>query len=210
MIKGIIFDLDGVLVNAKDWHYEALNLALGDYGFNIPRDEHLSVFDGLPTRKKLEILTKTKGLSPEHYDAIFDLKQRYTMETIEQKCAPNPLHMHALKKLSEMNYKLAVASNSTRRTVEVVLEKTRLIPYLEFWLSNEDVQQPKPHPEIYLKAMAKLGLQPRECLVVEDNINGIKAAEASGAQVMVVETIDDVHLDAILKNLEPATQQALA
>ena len=209
MIKAVIFDLDGVLVNAKDWHYEALNKALGEFGFNIPRAEHVSVYDGLPTRKKLELLTMAKGLPVEHYDAIFDLKQHYTMELIEQNCVPTPQHEQALKQLHTEGYKLAVASNSTRPTVDTVLRKTRLQPYLEFALSNEDVQQTKPHPEIYQKAIARLGLRSDECLVIEDNINGIKAAKASGARLMIVETVDDVHLANIQQHINGVTAAAI-
>ena len=57
-IKAVIFDMDGVLIDAKEWHYEALNRALGNYGYCVSRSEHISIYDGLPTRSKLQLLTE--------------------------------------------------------------------------------------------------------------------------------------------------------
>jgi HAD superfamily hydrolase (TIGR01509 family) len=75
-----------------------------------------------------------------------------------------------------------------------MMEKSKLQPYLEFTLSNEDVVKSKPDPEIYNKAISKLGLKPEECLIVEDNDHGIKAAMASGANLLVVKTLGEVNL----------------
>jgi len=83
MIKGIIFDLDGVLVDARELHYEALNRALESYQCTITRDEHLSTYDGLPTKKKLQLLTENKGLSPDVYNDIWKDKQAQTREIID-------------------------------------------------------------------------------------------------------------------------------
>ncbi len=87
-IKAIIFDMDGVLIDAKDWHYEALNKALALFGFSISRYDHLVTYDGLPTKKKLEMLTMECGLPKGLHQFINDLKQIYTMEMIFQKCKP--------------------------------------------------------------------------------------------------------------------------
>src|SRR5579872_1178148 len=77
-IKLVLFDMDGVLIDAKDWHYEALNRALGHFGLTIGRDEHLTLYDGLPTRRKLEMLSKSRGLPAKLHRFINDLKQNYT------------------------------------------------------------------------------------------------------------------------------------
>ena len=80
MIKLVVFDLDGVLVEARDIHYHAFNRALStiDDKYVINREEHLSIYDGLPTKKKLEILTKEKGLSKDNYQEIWERKQECT------------------------------------------------------------------------------------------------------------------------------------
>ena len=74
MIKAVLFDMDGVLIDAKDWHYEALNRALEHFGFAISRESHLSTFDGLPTRAKLQMLTKARGLPERLHEFINSLK----------------------------------------------------------------------------------------------------------------------------------------
>lgn len=191
-IKAIIFDMDGVLIEAKDWHYEALNQALELFGFTISRYDHLVTFDGLPTRKKLEMLSLEKGLPNGLHKFINHMKQIYTMEHVYMKCKPLFNHQYALSKLKTEGYGLALASNSVRITIDMMMEKADLIKYLDFTLSNQDVTKSKPDPEIYSKAIEKFGLLPEECLIVEDNPNGIKAALASGANLLKVDTVYDV------------------
>ena len=77
-IKAVLFDMDGVLVNAKDWHYEAFNKALEVFGMPISRSEHLSLYDGLPTRAKLQMLTEKKHLPVQLHEFLNKLKQSFT------------------------------------------------------------------------------------------------------------------------------------
>src|SRR6266568_3529031 len=88
MIKAVVFDMDGVLIEAKDWHYDALNRALRLFGYEISRYDHITTFDGLPTRKKLQMLTAENGLPVELHEFINDMKQRYTMEIVNALCKP--------------------------------------------------------------------------------------------------------------------------
>lgn len=194
--------MDGVLIDAKDWHYEALNKALALFGFSISRYDHLVTYDGLPTKKKLEMLTLERGLPKGLHQFINDLKQIYTMEMTFQKCKPVFYHEYALSHLKAEGYKLAVASNSIRQTVELMMEKSNLMRHLDLLLSNQDVSKPKPDPEIYNTAIARLGLSPDECLIVEDNQNGIKAAKASGAHVMIVGSVEEVNYTTIKANIK--------
>ena len=98
-IKGIFFDMDGVLIDAKDWHYEALNRALYLFGMTISRDEHLSTFDGLPTRDKLNILTKSRGLPQSLHEFLNNLKQKHTVELAYARC--KPLFHHQIESADE-------------------------------------------------------------------------------------------------------------
>lgn len=207
MIKAVVFDMDGVLIEAKDWHYEALNRALRLFGFEISRHDHLTTYDGLPTSKKLEMLSLERDLPKELHRFINEMKQDYTMEIVHTQCKPRFVHEFALSKLKSLGYKLAVASNSIRNTVEVMMQKARLDPYLDLMLSNQDVTKGKPDPEIYSKAIAHFGLQPHECLIVEDNENGIKAAKASGAHVLVVREVTDTNIDNILDRIRQIQQE---
>ena len=205
-IKAVIFDMDGVLIDAKDWHYEALNRALSLFGYSISRYDHLTTFDGLPTRRKLEILSLEKGLPIELHSFINELKQMYTLELVHARCKPIFQHEYALSNLKSAGYKIAVASNSVRHSVELMMQKSNLIGYLDLFLSNQDVAIGKPDPEIYEKTMLLLGLSPDECIVLEDNENGIKAAKMAGANLMVVETVYDVTFDNIINNIHKAEE----
>ena len=192
-IKAILFDMDGVLIDAKDWHFEAPNKALRLFGHEISRYDHLHSFDGLPTRNKLRMLSEEAYLPESLHGFINDMKQQYTREIIEMKCKPVFQHEYALSKLRNQGYKIAVCSNSIRSTIENMMQKASLLQYLDLIMSNEDVQKAKPDPEIYVTAMQRLRLAPQECLVLEDNKNGIKAAVDSGAHLLRVNDIYDVN-----------------
>ena len=202
MIKAVIFDMDGVLIEAKDWHYEALNKALSLFGFEISRYDHLVTFDGLPTSRKLEMLTVERGLPRSLHKFINEMKQQYTMDYVYTCCKPRFIHQYALSHLKADGYRLALASNSIRRTIELMIEKAGLTEYMEFMLSNQDVVKAKPDPEIYLTAIQRLGLKPEECLICEDNQNGIQAALASGAHLFKVDTVNDVTYANIKRRIE--------
>ncbi|MNJ24666.1 Phosphorylated carbohydrates phosphatase [compost metagenome] len=207
MIKAVIFDMDGVLIEAKDWHYEALNKSLRLFGHTISRHDHLTTYDGLPTSRKLDMLSVERDLPFELHNFINEMKQEYTMEIVYAQCKPTFVHQYALSSLKNLGYKLAVASNSIRNTVEVMMEKARLDQYLDLKLSNEDVEHAKPAPDIYTKAIRSFGLSPDECLIVEDNENGIRAARASGAHVLVVEGVEDVNLENITSRIQEINAQ---
>lgn len=201
MIKAIIFDMDGVLIDAKEWHYEALNKALRLFGMEISRYEHLTTFDGLPTRDKLKILSLDKGLPQSLHTFINELKQEYTMQIVYSKLKPTFQHEFALSKLKMQGYKMAVCSNSIRNTIEVMMKKAALESYFDFYISNEDVKESKPNPEMYNKAILNFGFNPKECLIIEDNENGIKAAIKSGANVMIVKEINEVNYENIKNHI---------
>ena len=191
-IKAILFDLDGVLVDATEWHFEALNRALGLFGYTISRYEHLTAYNGLPTRKKLEMLSVEKGLPRGLHNVINQIKQKYTREEILRQCVPAFEKEFMVYQLKRDGFKLAVCSNSVRESVELMLRGTGLLPMFDFIASNEDVRKPKPDPEMYLKTFEHLGLQPSQCVIVEDAGHGIEAARRSGAHVCQVTGFGDV------------------
>ncbi len=186
----------------------ALARALEYFGYTISRADHLTTFDGLPTRKKLEMLTEERGLPRGLHGFLSDLKQQYTVDQVQLKCKPMFVHEYALSNLKARGYKLGLGSNSIRSTVEMMMGKSNLSRYLDVTISNEDVEKAKPHPDIYLNAAAALGVAPGNCLVVEDNPNGIKAAEAAGCPLLVVNSVLDVQLDRILQAIRHAEEAA--
>jgi HAD superfamily hydrolase (TIGR01509 family) len=190
MIKLVIFDLDGVLVEAKKIHYEALNKALGPI-YAIEWNEHLSIYDGLKTNQKLEMLTDRKGLPTKLYKEVWNAKQRYTLQELRNLKVSSEL-VTIMTMLSNDGYKLAVCSNSIRKTVLTVLSKLGIIEFFDLILSNEDVDNSKPHPEIYWKAISAMKCLPEETLIVEDSPYGLLAASRSKADIMRVSSPKEV------------------
>jgi len=184
MIKFIIFDLDGVLVEAKTIHFDALNEALGEQ-YKIEWNEHLGKYDGLKTNQKLEMLTNEKNLPVEMHQSIWEKKQKLTLAKLSD-IKPSQQLVNCMSTLVDGGYKLAVSSNSIRKTVLTVLAKLGIIQYFDIVLSNEDVITSKPHPEIYWKTMSMFGALPEETLIIEDSPFGLLAASRSKASVMRV------------------------
>lgn len=203
MIKLIIFDLDGVLVEAKHIHYETLNNALSEINpkYCIEWNEHLGKYDGLKTNQKLEMLHIEKDLPREHFGYIWKRKQELTINKLSQ-LKPVIELQQCIGQLSKDGYKLAVCSNSIRKTVLTVLAKLDIIGYFDLILSNEDVKNSKPHPEIYWTAISALGCLPEETLIVEDSPYGLLAANRSNAKIMRVTSPSDVTYNNIKKYLK--------
>lgn len=201
MIKAVVFDLDGVLVDAAEWHYQALNRALGLFGYSLTAEDHALNFNGLPTALKLNRLSQQRGLPQTLHGFINEMKQAYTRTILAEKCHVRPELVAMIEKLQARGLKIAVASNSARATVELVLERMAITDLFEVRASHEDVGAPKPSPDVYLYTFRKLALQPHECLIVEDSSPGIQAARASGAHVMTVRNPSEVTLERIEKEL---------
>ena len=200
MIKLILFDLDGVLIKAKDIHFRALNKALGEH-YAITPEEHLGRYDGLPTRKKLDLLTEQKGLPLEMHDVIWINKQKLTLEMFSTDIHYSEQHRQLFKHLMDKGYMLGCCSNSIRRTVLTALARIGVIEFCDIIISNEDVDSPKPHPEMYWAAMSKMKVLPEETLIVEDNPHGLLAAVRSKAKVLRVTDPEDVTLEKIESKL---------
>ncbi|NDB28330.1 HAD family hydrolase [archaeon] len=197
-IKLIIFDLDGVLVEAKNIHYEALNEALGEYA--ISWNEHLSIYDGLKTTQKLQMLTERKGLPIDDHKTIWETKQQITLQMLKQ-LEPNEVLVDLMDKLSSSGYKIAVCSNSIRKTVLTVLSKLGIMEYMDLVISNEDVKNSKPHPEMYWKAISMMSCLPEQTLIVEDSPYGLLAAARSKSHILRVKNPSEVRFKNIIKKL---------
>lgn len=208
MIKLVIFDLDGVLVDSRELHFHSLNRALAeiDAKFVISKEEHLSKYDGLPTTKKLKALTESKGLPIDKHNQIWQSKQKHTQSLIKELNFRDEGKITLLKHLKAQNYTVAVASNAIRDTIKHFLIACGVIEYVDYWFSNEDVKNPKPNTEMYLQAMIKAGANPNETLIVEDSHIGRQAAIASGAHLCAVVDNKDVTFDKIMAAIDKANK----
>ena len=192
-IKLVIFDLDGVLVEAKNIHYDALNDALGKE-YSISWNEHLSTYDGLKTNQKLDMLSERKGLPTELHKDIWNHKQKLTLQKLKQ-LKPSEVLIELMDSLVERGYKIAVCSNSIRKTVLTVLSKLGIMEYMDLVISNEDVKNSKPHPEMYWKGISMMSCLPEETLIVEDSPYGLLAAARSKSHILRVKNTKEVTLE---------------
>lgn len=195
----VIFDLDGVLIDSKEYHFLALNEALSSFDpkYVITKNEHLSSFDGLPTKSKLQKLTETKGLPARLHEEVWKIKQTKTLEILQNQVHIDADLVCSFKHLKSLGYIIAVASNSIQETVKIILTKLGLIEIIDFFLSNEDVTESKPHPEIFWKCMTKAKTIPRKTVIVEDSNFGRQAAVYSDAHLLPVDSRKDVNQDLI-------------
>jgi HAD superfamily hydrolase (TIGR01509 family) len=192
--KLVIFDLDGVLIDSRELHYDALNEALRKVGqdFVISREEHLSTYDGLNTTRKLELLSEQKGLDRKYFNQIWQDKQNATFDLI-RKLPANNTAKYIIDELKKKGWKVAVASNSIRETIRIALNTIGILGDVDYIVSNEDVKRTKPFPEMYWKCMTALNTLPKNTIIVEDSHIGRQGAIDSGAILYPVENANDLN-----------------
>ena len=199
MIKAVLFDLDGVLVDACDWHYNALNQALVHFGEKeISREDHETKFNGLPTEEKLIKL----GIESFRRSEIKTLKQEITTGYILECCKPDQSKIYLLKKLHADGIKVGVVTNCSEDTARLMLNKLGLATEFEILVHNKSTQYPKPNPDPYFYAMARLGVKPTECLIVEDSPKGLESARLSGGNIYGAANSKDVTAELMLPCIE--------
>ena len=196
MIKLVIFDLDGVLVNACEWHRVALNEALKEIcDYEISIDDHYSTFNGIPTKVKLKKLTEMDIISEEKHEEISERKQELTVKIIDQSAYYRKEKVEMIDFIHSRGIPVACYTNSIRKTALLMLEKTGVLEHLDYLLTNEDVENNKPAPDGYLLLLDKFNVKAKDVIIVEDSPKGIAAAEASGCRVIKVGDADDVDKD---------------
>jgi beta-phosphoglucomutase-like phosphatase (HAD superfamily)/dTDP-glucose pyrophosphorylase len=203
MNKLIIFDLDGVLVDSKDLHFIALNLSLEviNKEYVISLEDQKNIYEGLPTNEKLKILTARKGLDPKFYAQIWDEKQRITADMFKDMYEDAELIKH-LTYVKDKGIKVAIASNSIFATIEICMEKLGIAHLIDYAVSNEDVLNKKPHPEMYWKAMAHLEAVPDCTVIFEDSFIGKIAVKESKTKLIAVKNRSDLTFEKILEATE--------
>lgn len=178
-LKYFLFDLDGVLIDACDWHFECLNMAMEQVvGFSISRQDHETKFNGLPSQTKLKML----GVMPHHREMICAEKRRFIQNKID-------MYQQDQSKIELVNYlskigKVACVTNSIRSSTIDMLKAIGVINYFSLLVTNEDVKNHKPNPDPYEKAMEILGAKPEETIIIEDSKFGLEAAICSHATVI--------------------------
>ena len=194
--KCALFDLDGVLVDACDWHYEALNRALKEVAnYEISRQDHYEKYNGLPTLTKLSMLKDMGVITDEDVQKISDVKQEHTIKVIEELCKRDQSKIELMKALKDNDYEIAVVTNSIRMTATLMLANSGVLPFVDLLISNEDTDRNKPYPDPYIIAIHLLNSSHNKTIIVEDSPKGIKAAKDSGAHVLEVKDATEVNLE---------------
>jgi len=197
-VKLVIFDMDGVLVDACDWHKGALNKALLELcNYQISEKDHYSTFNGLPTKTKLKKLSDLGIIDkdPNMHKKINDLKQEKTIDIIKEQAEYDLSKVELISWLKNNNIKVACFTNSIRKTAELMLEKSGVLPELDMLVTNQDVEKPKPAPEGYNKIVNHFKFRPQDVIIVEDSPKGIEAANATGCKVIKVDNATQVHTE---------------
>ena len=196
MIELVIFDLDGVLVNACEWHRVALNEALIDVcDYEISLQDHYSTFNGIPTKKKLDILENNGIINRSDIASVYEKKQQKTIEVIERECKVREEKIEMLKFLKKRGLKVACYTNSIRETGTLMLKKTGIYDLFDLFCSNQDVPEPKPSPAGYNQIMNHFNVKKENTLIIEDSPKGFEAAYLSGAKVFRVINQEQVNID---------------
>lgn len=188
MIKAIIFDMDGVLIDSVKYLYEAFNIALGKYGVHI-REENVKKYLGKPMREKIEMWKEDYNMKEdiditEFSEEVFELEMELLKENLEE----NASLINLIKSFKENNLKLAVATSSPKSRAERILELIDLKNKFEVIITDEDFENSKPNPEIFITAAEKLNVDAKDCIVVEDSVNGIEAAKNAGMKAVALLT----------------------
>lgn len=208
MKKAVIFDMDGVLVDSEPLHKEAESYVLAQYGIhyteNIARQ-----YTAYGTE---ELFWKDIA---GHFKIELDVslavkqKQKYYFNNFNKIELIKPA-FNLLKKLKTGNCRIALASSSSRNVIKKTLSTFALEKYFEYTISSDDVENGKPFPDVFLLAAQCLKINPQNCIVIEDSVNGVKAGKAAGMTVIAVpnaftESFNFSEADYILKSLDEFT-----
>lgn len=190
----IIFDLDGVLIDSEEFHKKCLNEALEniDKKFKI-NDYEDELFKSKTLREKLKLLTIHKNLDASFYDYIIKQKQLLTIQHIKTHIHEDYKLINIMKKL-KYNHNIVCASNSMYETVKMSLLKLGIMEYIDFFISHEEVDNPKPEPDMFLKCINRFKTKPENTLVIDDSDIGIQAAKKCGANFIKVKSRKDLDI----------------
>ena len=204
MIRGVLFDLDGVIVDTLHYHYQAWQYMFEKHGGSVSKQTIL-LHEGRKSREILPILIKESGvLIPEDKQDQFIEEKRVFYRSIV-KLSHFPKSFEVVDTLKRRGFKVALVTASAFRNMEYALNSAQR-ELFDFILTGDEIERAKPDPEPYLTAARHLGLKPEECVVIENAPLGIEAAKAAGMQCIAIEsTLERDHLlcaDSIHKTID--------
>jgi beta-phosphoglucomutase family hydrolase len=193
LIRAVIFDTDGVIVESESAHVEAEKQVLSKYGVSISADE-LHKYAGITAKAIFTQLIKKYKLKVE-VERILRQKEQILFKFLEEDAEPTKGIIGLLFRLRERDVKLCIGSSSPMKQIKYILKKLNIAYLFDFAIGSDNILHSKPNPEIFLKAAAGLGLKPQECLVVEDTKLGVEAAKRAGMKCIDYKNPKSGHQD---------------
>lgn len=187
MIKAVIFDMDGVVVDTAQLNFLADSKVLGSVGLNISKEEYIK-HTGKPGRQIYDEILKQHKIAAD-LEALVAKRENQIRKAIEElNLKPNPGFRELVAKLKAGNYTVALASSSSKTKVQNVLNFLKLEDTFATVVTGSDITKSKPAPDIYLETAGRLRLKPGECAVIEDSESGILAAKNAGMMCIALLT----------------------
>ncbi|ERM92035.1 phosphatase [Caldanaerobacter subterraneus subsp. yonseiensis KB-1] len=184
MIKAVIFDMDGVMIDSEPVHLRLERELFRELGVEITEEEHMT-FVGSSSYYMWEKIKERFNLKESVEELVRRDRKRYLDHVLSTgEIIPVPGIQELVKKLFEREYKLAVASSSPIDVIELVVQKLNLKNFFDMLVSGDYVKRSKPYPDIFLYTAEKLRVKPEECVVIEDSYNGVHAAKSAGMKVI--------------------------
>lgn len=188
MVKGVIFDMDGVLVNNMSVHFEAFAAMAERYNLTAEEGVDFTHLNGRGNDDIIGALFPPHIIAEKGVEALAAEKEALYREIYAPKIAPVAGLRELLAEIRNAGLRCAVGSSGPRVNVDFVLDRCAIEPYFDVRISGDMVTRCKPDPEIFLTAASRLGIAPEDCLVFEDAKAGIAAAKAAGMKVIALTT----------------------
>lgn len=187
MLKAIIFDMDGVIIDDENIHQEAWRILCKRKGISLKQSDFKNNINGKTSKDILTHLFK-KELDAEEFEMTSLEKINITIELLKNRMEPTQGLHEILESIYEKKIPMAIATSSRNKFVAFVLDQLNIRKYFKIIATAHDVKIGKPNPEIYLKTAERLQVNPRNCVVFEDSLSGIKSAKAAGMRVIGIAT----------------------
>jgi HAD superfamily hydrolase (TIGR01509 family) len=219
MLKAVIFDFNGVLVDDEPIHFELFRKVLAEEGLTLTNEAYVERYMGMDDRGCFRAVFEDNGrkVNDAEVAQLIGRKAAYYRETIAERIVIFPGVKRLVPELAA-RFPLAVASGALRAEIEMILQVARLKDYFSVIASAEDVDHGKPHPEVFVKALRGLNegrrepIRASECLVIEDTKDGLAAAHRAGIKCVAVTNsypAAELEAEAVVDSLEEVTIPSL-
>ncbi len=201
VLKAVLFDMDGTLIDSEGFYVKIWQEILGGYGLSIDGDLLLARLGGKTDVQAFDVLQKEFGFGGEKDELLHQVHQTVARQLLSETVALMPGVVELIQYLAGRGIRMAVVTSSKREITELHLGRHGLLEHFEFLVTRHDVERTKPAPDPYLKALDQLKLPAEECLVLEDSPTGLTAANAAGVPCFVVQ-----HYESIRASLPPGNR----